>query len=498
MATVDRQNLRRLASLLVAAIALSTLVAARPAAANPPSPRNWAAWDLGPGVQELLTERPGLVAHAARVKAGAPVALQPVVAHDRVGGGHAPNAGRQPTTELCSRVGGIVCVNADFFNCPTCGQVAGGLVDKGRPLRSGQLRYPQISVVDERLTLDTLRWVGTVRATAGPLTVDVPLASLNRGPARDAMVLYTPEWGPSTPQQPGQLEVVLSTGGPLVPGRQPAVPVARRPGSGGIPRDGVVLSANGRAAVLLNQLWDAWHANAGGPRRFEFDTALSFPAKLSVGGRPVLLRDGVRMALDPRDTMVTRRHPRTLLGWTRTGDLLLVTIDGRRPGYSNGATLAEATDLLLELGAVDGVNLDGGGSSTFVKRCAGGTCVRNRPSDGRERPVALALAVVPVGPSRAATLAAAAAEPTPPSTTTTTVAPPSTTVVPATTTTTTTKAPTAPVAPTAPARSLGSALPLAASAPPATGDRHPGPWALSAVAALIAVAVATARSLSRR
>src|SRR4051812_31125038 len=128
----DRRILRRGFALVVTALVLLFAPAAR-ATAPPPG---WAEWDLGHGVEHLLTERPGLVAHAARIPAGAPVALRPVVAFDRVGGGHAPDDGRQPVSELCRRVGGIVCVNADFFNCRTCGQAAGGLVDRARPLRS--------------------------------------------------------------------------------------------------------------------------------------------------------------------------------------------------------------------------------------------------------------------------------------------------------------------------------------------------------------------------
>jgi hypothetical protein len=54
-----------------------------------------------------------------------------------------------------------------------------------------------------------------------------------------------------------------------------------------------------------------------------------------------------------------------------------VTVDGRQPDTSVGMTLVEAADLLLALGATDGINLDGGGSTTFV---AGGAVV-NTPSD---------------------------------------------------------------------------------------------------------------------
>ena len=53
--------------------------------------------------------------------------------------------------------------------------------------------------------------------------------------------------------------------------------------------------------------------------------------------------------------------------------------------------------LLVRLGATHGINMDGGGSSTMVTSCAQGWCVRNRPSDGRERNVPVGLAIVPSG-----------------------------------------------------------------------------------------------------
>ena len=353
------------------------------------------------GVQHLLTERPGLVAHAARVPVGAPVALRPVVAYDRVGGGHAVNDGRQPVTELCKRVNGIACVNADLFNCKTCGQPAGGLVDKGRPLRSFRPDIAQVSVVNDQLTTLPIAWSGRLSGQAGSMTIDLPVSSLNRGPMPGGVVLYTPEWGPTTPQIRGQLEVVLASGGPLQPGAQDVAPVARRPVSGAIPRDGIVLAANGRSAQTLNQFWDAWRSTAG-PRRLTISTALNYPASLSIGAHPVLLKDGVRQPLNKVDGFVTLHHPRTLLGWTKAGDLLLVTIDGRQKGYSEGATLEQARNLMLELGAWNAVNLDGGGSTTFATQCLLGACVQNRPSDGGQRPVPMALALVPAAPGRPA------------------------------------------------------------------------------------------------
>ena len=73
------------------------------------------------------------------------------------------------------------------------------------------------------------------------------------------------------------------------------------------------------------------------------------------------------------------RHPRTLIGVRADGSLLLMVVDGRRRGVSEGATLHECAEVLLDYGADTAINLDGGGSSTLVF-AAPEPRVVNRPS----------------------------------------------------------------------------------------------------------------------
>ena len=83
-------------------------------------------------------------------------------------------------------------------------------------------------------------------------------------------------------------------------------------------------------------------------------------------------------------------NPRTALGIKKDGSLLLYTIDGRKKGYSYGAQLKTLANRLKELGCVDAINLDGGGSTSFVLQFPGDntTTLNNKPSDGISRAVA--------------------------------------------------------------------------------------------------------------
>lgn len=115
---------------------------------------------------------------------------------------------------------------------------------------------------------------------------------------------------------------------------------------------------------------------------------------------PRLLKDGTVVA-DPANQT---RHPRTALGVSSSGNTVwLVVTDGRQAGYSEGATLVEMAALLKELGAVNAINLDGGGSSALVYTDPRtGLRVLNRPIQsgivGKERPVATHIGVFRILP----------------------------------------------------------------------------------------------------
>ena len=92
------------------------------------------------------------------------------------------------------------------------------------------------------------------------------------------------------------------------------------------------------------------------------------------------------------------RQPRSAVGIDRWGrNLILMTIDGRQPGYSEGVTTAEAAEWMRKLGAYNALNFDGGGSTTLVVEGTNGLpVVLNHPCGlpvGTERRVANHLGV---------------------------------------------------------------------------------------------------------
>ncbi len=111
--------------------------------------------------------------------------------------------------------------------------------------------------------------------------------------------------------------------------------------------------------------------------------------KEAIGGYHLLIKDSLRVAQgDPSI------EPRTSVGITSNNMVYIVVVDGRKADYSNGMSFAQLSDVFAALGVRDAINLDGGGSTTLVVKEGTTFSVKNNPSDGNQRAVANALAIV--------------------------------------------------------------------------------------------------------
>lgn len=92
----------------------------------------------------------------------------------------------------------------------------------------------------------------------------------------------------------------------------------------------------------------------------------------------------------------SKRASRTAIGIKADGSVVMMVLDGRQEPFSCGGSLAEIAQIMLEAGCVRAVNLDGGGSTTYMSKAEGSDNIKvvNRPSDGYARSVAASLVAV--------------------------------------------------------------------------------------------------------
>lgn len=147
--------------------------------------------------------------------------------------------------------------------------------------------------------------------------------------------------------------------------------------------------------VLLVPPALAFEANfqPGEQIRAEYQVGRAGPGSIytALQAGPMLVRDGRAMVSTQGDfpgDIRRGRAPRSAVGLTREGDLILMAVDGRS-STAAGATLSELANYLVEAGCWTAMNLDGGSSTQLV---VAGELVTQNPAGAK--PVANALVLV--------------------------------------------------------------------------------------------------------
>ena len=308
-------------------------------------------------------------------------ALKPILSNDAI-------IGRERVTQMQRRAATtatVAGVNGDLFNA-SIGHPSGLLLMNGilasppNPDRSSTGIAP-----DGTLRVDRVKFAGTWQG-AGQRR---PLV-LNRDPGANGVALYTPLYGPATPAANETVELSLTP----FPAAQPlrdlvgTVVQAKQGGATPIPPGGAVLVARG--ATGAGRL--AAEALPGSNVTVRLTLTPNWSDLVdAVGGGPALVRAGrpvFRSNEGFTSDQLVPRQPRSAVGQTQDGRIVLVTVDGRRSGYSVGMTNFELALLLMRLGVWTGASLDGGGSATMAFEGE----LLNRPSDlSGERSVAESL-----------------------------------------------------------------------------------------------------------
>jgi hypothetical protein len=275
-------------------------------------------------------------------------------------------------------------INGDYYSFKD-GRPSGILLRDGVLVSAPEGKRSSAGIsLDGTLDVERVKLFATWRGTGQRR----PVNAYNEAPGANGIALFTSDWGPATPRVPGAVNIILSPFPTATPNVDLIAPVADAIQAESVPiaSGTAVLVARGTAAAKLTA-----EAALGATVTIRLILQPGWETVGdAIGGGPVLVRDGapVFRANEAFTTsQLAPRHPRTAVGQTADGRILLIAVDGRQSGYSVGMTNFEMAQTMMRFNAVRAMALDGGGSTTL----AFDGVVLNRPSEGRERPISTAL-----------------------------------------------------------------------------------------------------------
>ncbi len=308
---------------------------------------------------------------------------------------HAMDAaiGTETTSSMATRHGAVAAINAGFFRLDKsifAGDAAGVLAINNE-LYSESYSGRVALMIDNNLNQTQ---VSIERANISDFigikgeTFD---AGRNRERKDNDLVLFASSFSYTTLTDNSGIEFFIKN--------NEVVKIVDKRGSNRIPWDGYILSATGKIREELKNLiklgTEITHFVKHSSPTDSITNSAFRNVEDIVGGVPQLIKNGkIEITWEQEKSsksFVETRHPRTAVAKLKDGKFLMVTVDGRQK-ESVGMDLNELAALLLELGAVDAMNLDGGGSTTMFSQGK----VVNKPSDKEgERKVSDAILVFP-------------------------------------------------------------------------------------------------------
>lgn len=254
-------------------------------------------------------------------------------------------ASKSKISDIAKRENAIVAINGGYFK-PQTGVPLGTLMIN-RKIYTGPI-YDRVclGIFDDNYDMARIKLKASVNTNIGGLKID----NVNQPRMLSThTIVYTRDWGETTPYSPQYGAQLVVDGTKIIKYTKNNVK---------IPEKGFVIVGpakklesilNAKILTLdlkINPHWEnVNHIISGGPylvKRGEIYVDMTAQKLSSIGGR----------------------NPRTAIGYTKDNHLIMLTADGRE-GSSIGLTLMELAYLMKELGCVNAMNLDGGGSTVM-------------------------------------------------------------------------------------------------------------------------------------
>ncbi len=279
----------------------------------------------------------------------------------------------------------LAATNADYFSSQTLVPMSTAIVD-GKILTKDASGQDAVGILEDGTAFISYVYFNSVLTREDGSEVNIYNINKYRQPY--AAYLLTPEFSDTTRNTTKGFDVILgSIEGEMKLGEKITAvveSVTENSSAIGIPEGKMVLTVDSNApeefllpisTLAVGEKVTINFSATGDKRWSQVKTGMG-----SVGGR--LLING-----EVNQSLPTGAAPRTAIGVKDDGSIILYTLDGRKSGHSFGAQLKTLANRLIELGCVDALNLDGGGSTAISVQIPGNasSSVVNKPSDGKER-----------------------------------------------------------------------------------------------------------------
>lgn len=281
---------------------------------------------------------------------------------------------RSNVRDMVNVTGAIAGVNGDYFNYQPHPSTLGMIVNDGKLISSAQEGKNKLPVFYQSNAGDSqLGYIDQSVDILNQLTgAKYHVSGFNKAyGGYKYLSLLTRDWGrKSFGAKANNMTEVLVENGVVADIRTNGEPFD-------IPEDGYVLSQNNSPLASLT---------LGTPLELQVTSSVDYKAlKFAMGGGSIILKNGVAM----QTNIINKgRHPRTGIGVSQDGSkIVIITVDGRN-GYA-GLTQKEFGEIFKSFGCYNAMNLDGGGSTTMVKKTKAmdKAEIINKPSGGTPRAV---------------------------------------------------------------------------------------------------------------
>lgn len=252
-------------------------------------------------------------------------------------------ASRNKISKIADRENALVAINGGYFK-PETGVPLGTLMINGKMYTGPIYERVAMGFFDNGYEMSRIQLNAKIKTNIGGLAID----NVNQPRMLSThTIVYTPDWGSYSPQSPKYgIQLVIEDSKLIKTSYSPCE----------IPKNGyIIIGPENKLKPFLNA------------KKFNLDIKISpnwNGVNHIISGGPYLVKDGevyVDMT-DEKLTAIGGRNPRTAIGYTKDNHIIMLTADGRE-GASIGLTVNELARLMKQLGCINAMNLDGGGST---------------------------------------------------------------------------------------------------------------------------------------